>query len=206
MNKKKVFILDDHKIIRDGLKSILNQTQNYIVSGEEGQPALFFENINMLDFDILLLDLTFPQASGFDIIPKVKKLKPNALIVILSMHNNPEYMQKSLLLGANCYLPKDIDAQDVIKALDVVCNGGEYLAPSIPLPQKMMPLNTPTPLTPRETEILKLWANGFSSKQIAAQLSISIRTVETHRLNVMKKLNSSNSAETISVAVKLNLL
>ncbi len=206
MKRTKIFILDDHKIIRDGLKSILNQTENFIVAGEEGDPLLFLDKIKSLDFDILLLDLTFPNVSGFDLIPRIKKLRPDFQIVILSMHNNPEYMQRCLMLGAHCYLPKDIDAKDVIVALEKVRAGGSYIAASIPL--QLKPLLTPGPshLSQRELEVLRHLANGFSSKQIAAALSISTRTVEVHRLNIMKKLGSSNSAETISKAVKLNLL
>lgn len=204
MKKCKVYLLDDHKIIRDGIKSILIQSDKFLVAGEEGDPIKFIEIIQKLDIDILLLDISLPHISGFQVIPKVRKERPDIKIVVLSMHNDPEFMQRCLMLGAQGYLPKDIDAQEFLKAMERVYSGEIYTS------QK--PSGGPKAtgnsgiLTQREIEILLLLSNGFSSKQIATELSISIRTVETHRLNIMKKLGTSNSAETISVAAKLNLI
>lgn len=202
---KKIFLLDDHKIIRDGLRSILSQNQDFEVTGEEGDPVKFLEDIRHYDFDVLLLDLTFPEISGFDIIPKVRKLKPKVIIAILSMHKNPDYMQRSLLLGANCYLSKDLDAREMIEALSKVCAGGEY-GPKLNGTPVVEGVKTSSQLSQRELEILRFIANGFSSKQIAADLGISVRTVEAHRLHIMKKLGTSNSAETISVALTKKIL
>lgn len=204
MTKCKVYLLDDHKIIRDGIKSILVQSDKFMVAGEEGDPVKFIEIIQKLDIDILLLDISLPHISGFQVIPKVRKERPDVKIVVLSMHNDPEFMQRCLMLGAQGYLPKDIDAQEFLKAMERVYSGEVYTS------QKPAGISKATGnsgiLTQREIEILLLLSNGFSSKQIATELSISIRTVETHRLNIMKKLGTSNSAETISVAAKLNLI
>jgi DNA-binding NarL/FixJ family response regulator len=205
MDPFKVYLLDDHKIIRDGIKVILKQNGTYQVVGEEGDPVKFMEVFDRINMDILLLDLTLPTISGFQIIPKIKKERPEVKIVILSMHNDPEIMQRCLIMGVHGYLPKDIDSVEFIKALDKVRGGGIYTSPSFPLPKNVMATNNVL-LTQREIEILIIFSNGFSSKQIAKELSISIRTVETHRLNIMKKLGTSNSAETISVAAKLNLI
>lgn len=204
MTTCKVYLLDDHKIIRDGIKSILQQSAVYSVIGEEGDPVRFMEVFNKINMDILLLDLTLPTISGFQIIPKLRKERPDVKIVVLSMHNDPEFMQRCLMLGAQGYLPKDIDAAEFIKALDKVRDGEVYTSPSTPAPTKTS--GASGVLTQREIEVLLLLSNGFSSKQIASELSISSRTVETHRLNIMKKLGTSNSAETISVAAKLNLI
>lgn len=204
MKKCKVYLLDDHKIIRDGIKSILLQSEDFVVSGEEGDPVKFIEVLKKLDIDILLLDISLPHISGFQVIPKVKKERPDIKIVVLSMHNDPEFMQRCLMLGAQGYLPKDIDAHEFLKAMDKV-NSGEIYTSQKPATAGKISGNSGI-LTQREVEILLLLSNGFSSKQIATQLSISIRTVETHRLNIMKKLGTSNSAETISVAAKLNLI
>lgn len=204
MKRFKVYLLDDHKIIRDGIRSILQQSENYQVMGEEGDPVKFMEVLHKLDMDILLLDISLPHISGFQIIPKLRKERAEVKIMVLSMHNDPEFMQRCLMLGAQGYLPKDIDAQELLKALDRVSSGSTYTYPHATAVIK--PASTTGVLTQREIEVLLLLSNGFSSKQIASELSISIRTVETHRLNMMKKLGTSNSAETISVAAKLNLI
>lgn len=204
MTKCKVYLLDDHKIIRDGIKSILIQSDKFMVAGEEGDPIKFIEIIQKLDIDILLLDISLPHISGFQVIPKVRKERPDVKIVVLSMHNDPEFMQRCLMLGAQGYLPKDIDAQEFLKAMERVYSGEVYTSQK-PANGSKATGNSGI-LTQREIEILLLLSNGFSSKQIATELSISIRTVETHRLNIMKKLGTSNSAETISVAAKLNLI
>lgn len=204
MKTCKVFLLDDHKIIRDGIKSILQQSETYQVSGEEGDPVKFMAVVDKINMDILLLDISLPHISGFQIIPKLRKDRPDVKIIVLSMHNDPEFMQRCLMLGARGYLPKDIDSSEFIKALDKVREGEVYTSPSTAPATKAA--GTSGVLTQREVEVLLLTSNGFSSKQIASELSISTRTVETHRLNIMKKLGTSNSAETISVAAKLNLI
>lgn len=204
MNTSKVYLLDDHKIIRDGIRSILQQSDRYSVIGEEGDPVKFVEILSKVSMDILLLDLSLPNISGFQLIPKIKKERPDIKIVVLSMHNDPEFMQRCLMLGVQGYLPKDIDSNEFLTALDKVQEGEIYTS-NIPRPI-VKDSATPNVLTQREVEVLVHLSNGFSSKQIAKELSISTRTVETHRLNIMKKLGTSNSAETISVAAKMNLI
>lgn len=200
----KVFLLDDHKIIRDGIKSILQTSETYMVSGEEGDPVRFAEILPRIDADILLLDLSLPQISGFQLIPKIRKERPDIKIIVLSMHNEPEFKQRCFVMGVQGYLPKDSDSQDFLRALDTVRDGKIY-APHISISDVSEKKGSGL-LTLREVEVLKLLSNGNSSKQIGSELSISTRTVETHRVNIMKKLGTSNSAETISVAAKLNLI
>jgi DNA-binding NarL/FixJ family response regulator len=199
-----VYLLDDHKIIRDGIKSILASNEKFQISGESGDPANFIESLNLLPIDILVLDLSFSGVSGFQIIKKVKKLRPDVKILVLSMHNDAQYMQKAMNLGAGGYLAKDSDASELIIALDAVKDGKAFFSSPVYNPSEKAP--PPELLSQRETEVLQLLSSGLSSKQIASDLSISTRTVESHRVNIMKKLGTSNSAETISVAVKLKLL
>lgn len=203
MESCRVFLLDDHKIIRDGIKSILQHSGAYKIIGEEGDPLTFINQLSRLDVDILLLDISFPQISGLQILAKVRKQRPEIKVMILSMHNDPEFMQRCASLGALGYLTKDSDAQEFLKALDLVRSGQTYFQ-AVTTTQKTG--EKPDILSDRELEVLMFISNGFSSKQIAAELSISARTVETHRLNIMKKLGTTNSAETISVAAKLNLI
>lgn len=212
MRQTNVYLLDDHKIVRDGLKSILALQSDFNVIGEDSHPENFLSNIKNYEIDILILDVSLPNISGIDVIKKVKEQQPQTQIVMLSMHDNPEYMFRSLKEGANAYLPKDIEAEEFIEALNQVRNKGSYF------PEKMNfgtkdELNPPEEglkysilLTSRELEILGHMAKGLSSKQIAQQLGVSPRTVETHRVNIMKKLGTSNSAETVALASKLKLI
>ena len=207
-----VYLLDDHKIVRDGLKSILALESDFKVVGEESHPESFLTSLPGLSIDILILDVSLPSVSGIDLIKKVKEIKPEIAIVMLSMHDNPEYMFRSLKEGANAYLPKDIEAQEFIEALIQVRTKGSYFPTNMNFNNK----ETITPpaeglkysilLTSREIEILSYMAKGFSSKQIAQQIGVSPRTVETHRVNIMKKLGTSNGAETVALAWKLKLI
>lgn len=204
MKTFKVFLLDDHKIIRDGIRSILANSPCFRVTGEEGDPVAFMENLDKLDIDILMLDLALPQVSGFQLIPKIKRQNPQIKILVLSMHNDPESIQRCMSLGANGYVPKDSDSVQMMRALEALAEGKlffEALPVSAPVKQSRDNL-----LSQREREVLGHLSNGLSSKQIGQELNISTRTVETHRLNIMKKLNTTNSAETISKAAKLHLI
>jgi DNA-binding NarL/FixJ family response regulator len=200
----KVYLLDDHKIIRDGIKSILRSNENFQVIGESGDPVKFMDDVEKIPMEVLVLDISFPGVSGLHILKKVKLVRPDVKVLVLSMHNDPEYMKKAIALGANGYLAKDCDSSELIRFLENIMHGKtECSGPASPSVGKIA---SPDLLTNRELEILKLLSGGLSSKEIASQLSISTRTVETHRLNIMKKLRTNNSAETISVAVRMHLL
>jgi DNA-binding NarL/FixJ family response regulator len=205
MSQTRVFLLDDHKIIRDGLKSILASNNQFKVCGEMGDPAKFMDDLPKIAMDILLLDISFPSMSGFHVLKKVKLMRPDIRVLMLSMHNDTEHMQKALSLGASGYIAKDCDAAELISALETVSSGKEITSTPVCLNDKSASPQRDI-LTVRELEVLKLLSRGLSSKEIGASLDISTRTVETHRLNIMKKLGTNNSAETISVAVRLSLL
>lgn len=212
MKQTNVYLLDDHKIVRDGLKSILSLYPEYQVVGEDSRPDSFLSSLPQLNIDILILDVSLPNISGIDLIKKIKEINSSLQIVMLSMHENPEYMFRSLKEGANAYLPKDIEAQEFIEALEQVRQRGSYFPSNMNFGNK--DALTPPPeglkysilLTTRELEILAYMAKGLSSKQIAQQISVSPRTVETHRVNIMKKLGTNNSAETVALAWKLKLI
>ncbi len=208
MKKFKVYLLDDHKLIRDGLKSILGLSDHYVVAGDSGDPKKFIQQLHEIDFDIILLDISFSDFSGFDLIKPIKTAKPDSLIVMLTMHLSSEYMLKCLKEGANSYLIKDIDPIDLIKSLDIVREKKIYFPYSMEnkVAESVQDTGNKFELSQREMEVLSLMSEGLSSKQIANTLQLSSRTIETHRLNIMKKLGTSNSAETISVASKNNLI
>jgi len=205
MNKSKIYLIDDHKIIRDGLKSILALNPNYMVMGESNDPDEFLKLLPNLELDLILLDISFQNKSGFDFIKPIKKIKPNCKLVILTMHNSLEQMKKCQKEGANCYLVKDMDSAEIIRSLDFL-RENEFLFPALQNNQLIDNPNKNFNLSPREIEVLQLMCDGLSSKEIAFKLDLSTRTIEAHRLNLMKKLETSNSAETVSKAIKVKLI
>jgi len=204
-----IFLLDDHKIVRDGLKSILALYPAFRVVGEEGRPLRFLSALPQINVDILILDMSLPEMSGIEVLREVKILRPDISVVVLSMHNNPEYMIRAFKAGAAAYLSKDIQSQVLVDALIEVKKNGVYYPSDMSLhsqPLHLEAVEKGEVLTHKEKEVLKWMEKGLSSKQIAAEFGLSSRTIETHRLNIMKKLGTSNSAETIAVAIKHNLL
>lgn len=210
MKKINLYLLDDHKIVRDGLRAIFAFDASFAVVGEGTMPEEFFQQAPDLTIDILLLDISFPKVSGMDVLKEVKRLYPQIAVVILSMHDNPEYILRCLRDGAASYLPKDIQAEELIKALKEVKAKGSYYPEKINfnLSEDLSHSDNGQSelLTPKEREVLELMAQGLSSKEMATKLGISARTIDTHRLNIMKKLGTSNSAETTALASRLNLL
>ena len=207
MKMIKIYLLDDHKVVRDGLKSLLSIDPQFKIAGEESYPDVFLNELQDLDLDILVLDISLPKMSGFEVLSIVKKVKPAVKVVMLSMHDGSKYFSKAMKEGANAYLTKDIEAEEFIAALHEVYKKGSYDAPQLIREHHLKPEVTEGShlLTPKETEVLQLMARGLSSRQIAAEFNLSSRTVEAHRLNIMKKLGTNNSAETIAIAAKLNL-
>jgi two-component system nitrate/nitrite response regulator NarL len=213
MEKIKVYLLDDHKIVRDGLKSLLALHPDISIVGEEGHPRPFLDQLPELDADILILDLSLPEMSGMEVLKKTKKARPELNVVILSMHDSPEYMIKAIKEGASTFLTKDVQSDILVEAIRKIKQDGVYFPTQLQMSstsEVLQDLRTPegssSLLTPKEKEVLKLMVKGLSSKQMAAEFGLSARTVEAHRLNIMKKLGSSNSAETIAIALKLNLI
>jgi len=212
MEKIKVYLLEDHKIVRDGLKSILALDPVFEIVSEESHPKVFLEKLALLKFHILLLDLSLPDLPGMDVLKEVKKRRPEIHVIILSMHDNPQYMIKALKEGASAYLTKDTQAETLIEAIKEVHKEGVYYPSQIQLKSGSDSLKTEETkneekgLTPKEIEVLKAMIKGLSSKQIAAEFGLSSRTIEAHRLNIMKKLGTSNSAESIAIAMRHNLI
>jgi DNA-binding NarL/FixJ family response regulator len=212
MKEIEVYLLDDHKIVRDGLKSILSLYPDIKIAGEDSSPETFLGHLSELKFDILILDLSLPKIPGMEVLKKVKTARPNAHVAILSMHDNPEYMMKAMREGAATYLSKDTPGEILVDALRTIQKEGTYFPAKMEMKsssQFMRPVSDHGDseiLTPKEKEVLQLMVQGKSSKQIAAEQGLSSRTIEAHRLNIMRKLGTSNSAETIAMALKKGLI
>jgi DNA-binding NarL/FixJ family response regulator len=210
MSTIKVAIVDDHNLFREGLYSLLSSNESLELIINVGNGQEFFEKLNQgLTPDIVLLDLTMPEMDGFEVLKLLQKQFPKVKSIALSMHDDGNYVVKCLKSGAMGYLLKNTDEQELFRAIEMVYRGEKYynqeitntiintMSESGPKTQK---------LSPKEEEILALIAEGKTTKQIAYQLFISTRTVETHRVNIMKKLNAKNTAEMIKIAAKLDLL
>jgi|TARA_R110002096_G_scaffold62911_4_gene154992 DNA-binding NarL/FixJ family response regulator len=210
MNKIKIAIVDDHQLFRDGILSLLSKNDDFeiLISSENGKD--FFDKLKSGNLpEIVLLDLTMPEMNGFEVLVKLKKKYPNIKAIAISMHDDGNYIMQSIRAGAYGYLLKNADEEELLKAIDTVLNGNKYFNQEIS--QKMINIMSlegvsPKKLSPKEMEILKLIAEGHTTKEIAQNLFISTRTVETHRNNMMKKLEVKNTPELINKASQLKLL
>jgi DNA-binding NarL/FixJ family response regulator len=208
MNRIKVLLVDDHQLIIDGLKSLLKNTDEIVVAAEANNGREALRILDMLEIDVVLMDIDMPVMNGIDALKEMQKLNSRFKVIILSMHQEAGMIKSLMSIGAHGYLLKSCAQDELISAIRKVAAGQQFFSPEVTLsllnPTPNNPLNTNQPelLTDRETEILKLIAEGFSNKEIGSKLFISHRTVDTHRTNLMKKLNSSNIAGLISYAIK----
>jgi DNA-binding NarL/FixJ family response regulator len=217
MSKIRVVIVDDHAIVRDGVKALLETSDEIELLGEASNGKEALEKVAELSPDVLLCDITMPEMNGIETAAHVAENHPNTKVVMFSMHEDEEYITKSLENKASGFISKDADREEIIEALKAVQEGKNYYSDTIS--QKMLSTFTqnaqeqqPNPadhnvhLTSREKEILTLVATGSSSKEIGEKLFISVRTVETHRNNIMHKLEVKNSAELIKYAIGNGLI
>lgn len=210
MNKIKIAIVDDHQLFRDGIYALLSSNAYFTVILSVSNGRSFFQQLEKDNLpDVVLLDLTMPEMDGFEVLDELKKNYRSIKAIALSMHNDGQYIMKCARKGAYGYLLKNTDADELTLAINQVYAGKKYYNKAIS--DRMINImaiegSSPQRLSARETEILQLIAKGFTTKEIAGQLFISKRTVETHRVNMMKKLSAKNVAELINKARQLNLL
>lgn len=209
-HKKKVCIVDDHKLFRDGLSSLLDDVEDIELIGKYESGESFLKALeNGLIPDVCLLDLTMPGISGFDVLSELKKRNSKLPVLVLSMHDEGNYIVQSVRLMASGYLLKNVDKEELLLAIDKAASGKKYFGQDIT--EKMLNAMANydadfVELSPRELEVLKEIAKGSTTKQIAEDLYVSTRTIETHRVNMMKKLNVKNSAELINKAISMGIL
>lgn len=211
----KILIVDDHPIVRDGLKVTLEGVNGFevvgaVTSGEEALKILSSKPV-----DVLLSDVSMPEMNGIQLVKEAKKISKDLKVLFLSMHENEAYINSAIDSGANGYLLKDSEKVELETAIVEVYKGEKFFGKSV---SKLLTNNqdtsmTSTPLkkddsllSQRELEVLHLIAQGLSNKEIAVKLFISNRTVDAHRYNIMQKMNVKNTAELIKNAVKLKLV
>lgn len=217
MKKITLILADDHRLVRDGIKSLLNGATDIAILAEAENGTQAADLAAMHKPAVMLLDISMPHLNGLDAVKTIKSLSPETKVIMLSMHEEPEYIIKSLKNGASGYLLKSVERDELLKAIRTVAEGRVYYQSDVahtvmqsfsPDSLKETPpkqAHIPT-LTEREKEILRCVAEGLSTKQIANRLFISPRTVEVHRSNMIKKLGAQNAAELVKLAIQHGLL
>ena len=209
MSEIKVLVTDDHQIIVDGLKSLLNNSTDFKVIGEANNGREALKIIENVEVDVVLMDIDMPVMNGIETLKEIRRRRLEVKVIILSMHHEAGMIKSLIDLGAMGYLLKSSPQEELAAAIRKVAVGQQYFSSQVTLSLLNKPQNSNNAesesaglLTERETEIIKLIAEGFSNKEIGAKLFISHRTVDTHRTNLMKKIQVENIAGLISYAIK----
>ena len=205
-----ILIVDDHDIVRDGLKQLLLRKFPDAVFGEGQNAQEALDRVNQGQWDVILLDITMPGQSGLDVLKQIKTIQPETKVLMLTMHPEKQYAVRVLKTGASGYLTKETASEQVVNAVTKVLGGGTYisetfaqsLASSLGAPETT-PHET---LSDREYQVMRKIAAGKSGKEIAYELSLSVKTVSTYRARVLKKLNVKTNAEVIRYAMREKLV
>lgn len=221
-SKIKVILIDDHSLVRDGIKSLLQGEEDIIVIDEAADGISGIEKIMHAHPDIAIIDIRMPQISGIETVQRLRDAGSPVKSLILSMHDAEEYVLQSIQAGAMGYLLKDASREEFLKAIRNIHQGEKYFSAEISKIVIDKYLESLTPgrlvvsesqsspdeklLTKREKQILKLILQGMSNKEIADELTKSVRTIETHRFNLMKKLDAKNSVDLAKKAQQYGLL
>lgn len=201
----RILIVDDHPMVAEGIRALLETYDDLTVVGALSSARAALDRIGQLAPDVVLLDLNMPEMSGLAATEILRETHPDIAILILSMHDAPEYVATALRHGANGYCLKDQPTEEIRRAIDMVVSGERYLCPGAETALEPT-TDGSEPLTSREQTILLLLAQGRSNKQVAAELDISVRTVETHRKNLKRKLGISSTAGLTRYAMEHGVL
>jgi two-component system response regulator NreC len=207
-----VMLADDHTLVRAGVRKILEAHSGFSVVGEAADGRAAIAALKQQPVDVLVLDLTMPGMDGFEVLRRAKSVRPEIKVLVLTMHASAEYVARAIREGADGYLLKDSAVQDLVAAIQAVMAGREYYSPPVQRELSEMVRGNAggkrrtEPITDREREVLKLVAEGLSTKEIATRLDISTRTVETHRANLMRKLGLHSVARLTQYAIREGLI
>lgn len=208
----RVMIADDHVMIREGLKNLIEFDENIRVVEEAGNGKECLDKLNAVNPDILLLDINMPEMSGIEILKFLSKKKRRPKILMLTVHNETEYLMKAVDMGADGYILKDSDSRELIRAITCVYNGDKFIQPSLipslnsKLIARDMDKDKTASLSNRELEVLKLVATGLSNKDISDKLCISERTVKNHLSNVFRKIDCADRTQAAVFCIRNGLV
>ncbi len=205
----RIFLADDHKILRESLHLLLGQEQDIEIVGDAADGIAVEEGIRMTGADVLILDISMPKRSGLDVAKNMIREYPDIKIIFLTMHKSEEILAEAFESGGKGYVLKENALEELIKAIHTVMDGNLYvsteLSPTL-LHGFLSNERRGSDLSVREREVLKLLAEGFNNKEISDMLMISIKTVETHRANIMRKNNFKNITELVLYAARNHLI
>jgi DNA-binding NarL/FixJ family response regulator len=213
--KTKVVIVEDHKLFREGLKSLLSDKEDLVVIGEAGDGIEAIRTIKKCQPELLLLDLSMPKMNGISVMKEIKNQFPEIKIMALTIHESDQYVLEAFEAGADGYCLKDAGRNELMVAVDSVLQGKRYISPSISENvlegyitgrKKLKTQTTWDSITQREREVLKLLGEGYQNKEISDLLHISVKTVEKHRANIMNKLDLHNAAALTAFAIEHGLV
>lgn len=209
MSKLRIFLADDHAVVREGLKALVNAQPDMEVIGEAGNGRAAWQQAQALQPDVVLMDVSMPEMNGARATERLKQACPEVKVLALTMHENKVYLRQLLQAGASGYVLKRAASEELIRAIRTVATGKVYLDPvlagkvvdSFLLRQSTDAAPQFNDLSERETEVLRLIAWGHSNKEIAAQLDISVKTVETYKARLMEKLDLRSRADIVRYAL-----
>jgi DNA-binding NarL/FixJ family response regulator len=217
LKKIRILIADDHAVVRQGLRALFRSAPDFTVVGEatsgEGVSLL----VDELKADVALIDISMPRVSGIEATHLIKKMNPETKVLILTMHDNEEYLHQMVRAGANGYVLKNADKKELFAAVRTVAEGNRFFSPGISelmidefVKHSRESTSSPdakvVPLTKREIEILRYIAQGLTNKRIAEKIYLSVRTVNTHRNNLMQKLDIHDTAGLVRYAIKSGII
>jgi DNA-binding NarL/FixJ family response regulator len=206
-------IADDHGIVREGLRRLLESEPDIRVCAEASDGSEALELVDKHQPDVVILDITMPRLGGLETLQRLRAEQPGVKVILLSMHGDPTFIQSAIALGVDGYILKDGLAGEVIAAVRAVMTGGSYFSPPVAreiVDQARAPKRNGsepfTTLSTREREVLRLIAQGMSAKEIAGVLGISTKTVEAHRTSLMRKLGARKATELVRYALRKGLV
>lgn len=207
----RILIADDHRIVREGLKQVLSEESSFTIAGEAANGLEVLKQIREQEFDVLLMDMSMPGRSGVELIKQVKSEKPKLAILVLSMHKEEQYAVRAMKAGAFGYLTKESAPDQLISAIFKVARGGIFLSTSA---AERMAIELygnhdaipHTLLSDREYQVFRMIALGIPINRIADELSLSVKTVSTHKTRILQKMRMNNAAELIHYAIRHQLL
>ncbi len=212
MTPIRVLIADDHALVRAGIRALVERIDGVVVVGEAGKGSEALELVRQLGPDLILLDITMPDGNGFEVLDQVTKLYPEIRVIVLTVHEAGEYAIRALREGAAGYLPKSAASIELEQAIHTVVRGEPYISPEtaqntiIQQGRGATKRDLLATLSPRQREVLRLIAEGRTTKQIAQVLKISVKTVETHRAQLMERLGIHDVAGLVRYAIIVGLI
>jgi DNA-binding NarL/FixJ family response regulator len=210
----RILLAEDHALVREGIKKILEDFADFQVVGEAGDGLQLLELLKTLSTDLVILDISMPGMSGIEAAREIKRSYPEVKILILTMHKKKEYLNDAIASGVDGYLLKEDVAKELGSAIDKIRQGLTYISPLLSneltnlfvQSRRVVPEPPAEPLTPREIEIVKLIAEGKTSREIADLLFLSFRTIQNHRTRIMRKLNLKKNTDLVKYAIRMGFV